>query len=162
MKQAIVGALVIVAVGLAGFLFLEHEWTKDRGPAVGYVLEKSAKTGRVRLEVVITRQMVMADVIPMAENGTALWDRWMREHFELRDESGQTAAFQRAGTSQLIDERKAFNPEFYIWTRMDSNRTYTLDYIPVTTAAKRYRYTFAAPLESQAFDRVYFPKVKGD
>ena len=35
MKQALIGAAVILAVGFGTYAWLRHEWTKDRGHQAG-------------------------------------------------------------------------------------------------------------------------------
>jgi hypothetical protein len=158
MKQALIGAVIILMVGGVGFWVLHHEWTKDRGQQVGFALGKS-QGGQVDLHVIVSRDMTLVEGPALAPSGAIMWLDWVKDHFDLRDDAGQPVPMLRAGTSTLINEREAFNPEFYVTAKLRAGTAYTLDYIPHVGQPKRNRHTFTAPAEGQAFQRIYFKTV---
>lgn len=159
MKQAMIGAAVILMLAGLGYWLLQREWTKDRGHQIGYALG-NPNNGDVELHVVVSRQMTLIQgPRPTPGGGSQSWVDWVKEHFDLRDAAGQQIPMSRCGTSTVINEREAFNPEFYVWAHVRAGTTYTLDYIPTFGGSKRYRHTFTVPPEGQKFERIYFETV---
>lgn len=158
MKQALIGAAVILAVGFGTYAWLRHEWTKDRGHQVGWAIGKMNKD-RGELHVIVTREMTIIEGPRGMLGGAPQWQDWVKDHFELKDAAGQRVQMNRAGTSTVINEREAFNPEFYVNAGVRIGTTYTIDYIPVVGQPKRYRHTFTVAPEGKEFERIYFPTV---
>jgi hypothetical protein len=159
MKQAVVATGIILVLAALGYWGLHREWTKDRGHQIGYALGNPVN-GDVELHVVVSRQMTLTQGPRAVGGGVGSWVDWVKEHFELRDAAGQQIPMNRSGTSTVINEREAFNPEFYVWAHVRGGTTYTLDYIPVFGQPKRYRHTFTAAPEGQKFERIYFETVQ--
>ncbi len=156
MKKLLVGMFLFAAAVGVGVIFLENEWHRDRGEQIG-IAAGNPSSESLELNVVISRQMVTRDPpAHVAESGAVLWQEWVPAHFELTDQAGQRVSMQRAGTSSIINPRKAFNPEFYLTARVKPGGTYTLDYIPTVGATQRYRYIFTVPPEKMKYERVYF------
>lgn len=159
MKQLMIALVVFLVLAAAGYWLLEREWSKDRGPQIGYALGNPT-AGDVELHVVVSREMSMIEKPRLTQSGAQQWLDWVKEHFDLRDAAGQQIPLARSGTSIVINEHEAFNPEFYVWARVHAGTTYTLDFIPVAGQPKRYRRTFTAAAEGQKFERDYFETVQ--
>ncbi|HQL55087.1 MAG: hypothetical protein KA383_17630 [Phycisphaerae bacterium] len=163
MKQMFVGGAVLVLLvgGLVayGVRHLRAQFSGAEGFPVGFALG-NAGSNSIELHVAVTHDMVKADPPTITPNGVLLWNEWVPQHFELRDAAGQSVRLNRAGTSVVINERKAFNPEFYLVARLTPGTTYSLDYIPYVGENKRHRHTFTATAAEQPFQRLIFETIR--
>ncbi|MGD8450533.1 MAG: hypothetical protein PVJ57_01835 [Phycisphaerae bacterium] len=163
--RAIIGLVIVAACGL-GAWYVYSQTKSDPGFAIGLAMG-NPESGDIELHVVVAMAMTMQDKLTSVTlaDGTVsrqTWPEWIAEHFVLRDDSGQKIELRKEGWSNLIKERQALNPEFYLVGKLKSDVRYTFDYIPSRDSSVRHRYAFVAPAEAQPFERVYFETIKGD
>ncbi len=143
MKAVIVGLVIVAAVGGAFYYFFAAV-NADPGFAIPLAIGAPV-AGEVELNVAVSMLMPRREG-PKLGNAGLLWDEWVADHFDLRDESGNKIPLIRSNFSQLIPDRKAGGtPEFFLTTKLKPGQRYTFDYIPFVPAP-RYRYAFTAPI----------------
>ena len=98
MKQLVIGVVIILMLAGLGFWLLNREWTKDRGPQIGFALGNPID-GELELHVVVSRQMTMIQEPRVSTSGAQQWLDWVKDHFDVRDAAGQRLALNRSSTS---------------------------------------------------------------
>ena len=159
MKKLVIWVIIGTLVCFAGLMWIDHERSKDPGYLIGFTLG-NPQDGVVELHMVVSMGMTRTEERRLASGEAGSWDQWIRDHFELRDDSAQTVGLVLLAHSSLISERQAHNPEFFLKVKLQAGGTYTLDYIPRRAESKRYRHAFTVPAAGQPFKRVYFDLVE--
>lgn len=162
MKQAMVAVVILIALVFAGYHFMEKEVTKDRGHQVGFAIGLP-RGDLIELHVIVTRQMVTTEPpIAKGDAGVPDWIEWVNQHWCLRDANGTKLTMNRAGTSPIIADQKAFNPEFFVKADLQKGASYTLEYVPYRAGTSCYRHAFTASPDGQPFQRLYFETAPRD
>jgi hypothetical protein len=160
MKKLVVWMVVLGGACGLGLWFLRHVASKSAGFAVGYALGNPHEDN-VELHVVVSISMIRYEGPRLSGSGATLWDDWIAEHFAVRDASGQKVTLQKVGWSDLITERQANNPEFYLVGKLRARGTYTFDYIPFRDSTLRFRHTLTVLSQGQPFERRIFRQMMG-
>jgi hypothetical protein len=162
MKRLVIWSVVIFVACGAGAWWLNSIWSKERGFLLGFAYGQTEFDG-FELHVIVAMPMVNIEGPRLDERTAAvLWDEWVEQHFDLRDDADNSLKLVRAGSfSSLIPDEKAGNPEFFLKAEVTPGVTYTLDYKPERAVPKRYRHTFTALTEGQPLQRLYFKTVDG-
>lgn len=154
----------LFAIGLLCFLAfilyfaVSRETAQDPGRMIPIGLGNATPTS-VDLHLAVGIGMPRRDG-PKLVHGVIQWDKWVEEHFELRDASGTRVPFRRNNFSRIIPEPTAGTPEFFLHATLKPGTTYTIDYIPVAGDPTRYRYKLTAPSENTGPERVVFAPVE--
>lgn len=157
MKGLIIFGVVALAALCATFYFMGKGMGDDEDIPFGMMVSKM-ENGEGLLEVCVTFGMTHAESAKLV-GGVQQWDKWVAEHFDLRDPDGRKVEFRRATFPKNITEQQAMNPEFYLQATVKPGK-HTLDYIPVLADKKVYRHSFTIPEAGLPFARPSLQGVK--
>jgi|CXWL01.1.fsa_nt_gi hypothetical protein len=158
MKGLIIFAIILVLVGGGIWVGLTKTLMSDTGLYI-LVASGDAGEGKVELNISVDLPFVFKESPRYDERGNALWDEWIEQHYDMRDEAGKAVPGFRIAHSRFVDERKIKNlPEFYLKYVLDKGRKYTLVNHPFLAKKSKYTYTFTA--EPKPAERIQFPPVK--
>ncbi len=156
------GLIVLVLIGVAvvvGFIWSASRMSADPGRTIALVFGVPDEE-TIEIHAAVAPGMVAAEGPRMDRNGNVLWDEWIAEHFDLRDEAGDKVPMHRRNFSDLIPANKVVGtPEFYVAAKLRIGGRYTFDYIPLVRVGKRYRHTFTAPEDDTSVKRPNFGPV---
>jgi hypothetical protein len=146
--------------GLAAVLavfFAKHHLSKEEGRPIGIAFgNPNSGQNSVELHVVVSMGMPRIQEPRLGPTGGLQWFEWIDEHFDLRDPSGAKVPMKKMGFSNLINDRQAMTPEFFIGATLTPGVKYRFDYIPVLGEPLRYRHEFVAPAGKTDFVREDF------
>lgn len=155
MKALVYVALLGVAI-IAGYFVLTGEMAEEQGPLVG-VAFGLPENDTIEVHLVVSGSMVRVDPPRMDLRGNILWDEWVEQHFQLRDEAGQPIKLIKQNASAVIPDHKAGGtPEFYLFARIKQSTKHNLSYRQVLSEGKAYQFDFTAPQEATDIRRVAF------
>jgi hypothetical protein len=157
MKSLIIFGVVALAALFATFYFMGKGMEDDGDIPFGMAVSK-IENGEGLLEVLVTFGMTRAESAKVV-GGVQQWDRWVAEHFDLRDANGGKVEFRRSNFGKNITEQQAMTPEFYLQANVKPG-AYTLDYIPVLADKTRFRHKFTVPAGGIPFERPSLKLVK--
>jgi hypothetical protein len=158
MKGLIILAIIIVLVGGGIWVGLTKTLMSDTGLYV-LVASGDAPDDKIELNISVDLPFVFKEPPKLDTQGNQLWDEWIAQHYDMRDEAGKIIPGFRIAHSQYVDERKIKNlPEFYLKYVLEKDRKYTLTNHPFLAKKTKYAYTFTAV--AKPAERIQFPPVK--
>lgn len=151
--KGLIGFGVVALAALCGvFWYLGSQMGEDNDLPFGMAASKP-QNGECELLFVVSMAMPRIQG-PKLDRGAVMWDKWVAEHFQLRDKNGKLYSMTRSmhGNSALISDQQAMNPEFYLRALVPPGE-YTIDYIPVLEEKRRMRLKFTIGNEGMPFER---------
>ncbi|MFN0136224.1 MAG: hypothetical protein ACKVS9_08925 [Phycisphaerae bacterium] len=88
-------------------------------------------------------------------------DDWIKNKFQLKDDSGAAVTLRRSNFSKGIPDAVSGTAEFYLHGQLKPGKSYTLEYVPIVEEGVRHRHTFAAPASAVDAERVTLTLVEG-
>ena len=159
--KPLIWLVAIGGLGLIAFFWMSSVMTGDQG--IGITLAYGNIQGdlievNAAVDMGITRRE--GPRIDPNRSEQELWEEWLTEHFDLRDDSGARVELKRVGQSLLMDVMKMPGaPDFFLTAKLRTRVQYSFDYIPRRAESARYRYTFVAPAEKTGMKRRTFELV---
>lgn len=123
----------------------------DEATPIGIAVAK-AQNGACEMHIVVSMGFPRRQG-PKLEGGVQNWNKWIDEHFEVREVGGGRIPLRRANFSSIISEAQAMNPEFYLAASVKPGKKYIFDYIPVLEEKTRLRQELSIPEEGLPFAR---------
>lgn len=147
---------VLSAVLLAGFLA-----SCSGGEPKLVACACGAESGdNVTFELAVGMVRSDMDSPQLDANLNPMWDLWVQEHYEMRNSAGELTPMSRVVSAKAIPQRKITGAEeFFIRAVLKKGETYTLDIIPMTGGAIKYRHQFTASSQDFPFSRRYFDQM---
>jgi hypothetical protein len=151
-KQIIALGAIIVIIGVATAAWVNNSITADKGEMIGFAVSK-VENGEQRMHIVVSLGMVRNDP-PKLVAGVSQYEDWIAEKFVVREAAGgKPIRLMKTGNSQLIDDRKAANPEFFLEGRLKPKTKYIFEFKRFNSDTRRYRIEFTTRDDGIPFAR---------
>lgn len=157
--KGIIGIFVVGVVACVASVVILGKSANDDSYSTAVGFSDPVK-GKMIMHVAVALLTSSKDPPKMEANGlTPRWNDWIESHYQLFDSKRQPVELFRTGGSNIIPDKKAGNPEFFLAADVNEGEEYTFDYIPIKKEKKRYRWKFTAPSEKET-KRPKFEPVK--
>ncbi len=161
MKSAVILAILIALVGSGVWCGVMKKSMADEGI---WLLTAMGNAHEKKVQVVVAAETGAVFRNPPREDkdGNTLWEEWLTEHYEMRDDSGNLIPGSRIAHTSLVDEQKVKGlPEFFVLFTVEQGKAHTLDYLLTSKKGNkiRYRHSFIAPDSTLPPERVTFKPV---
>ena len=159
--KGLIGLGIVGLVGV-GLVYWVASWsTSDPGIAIAHAFGNPAEdTIELHVAVYMGPRTEPPRIDPDLSD-LQLWQEWLDEHYQLRDDAGTTVEIERIGHSLLMPAHKVGGaPEFFLKAGLRQGTEYTFDFTPRRAEPNRYRYTFIAPAEGEGIKRKTFEPVE--
>lgn len=154
--RGIVGLFVVGLLAAGVTIYFSKKMSEDPGQLTAIAFGEP-HAGEMEFHVAVDLGTVQSEGPKLMPNGVPLWDQWLEEKFDLRDESGTRVPFTRISQSALMKDIKVGGaPEFYLRAMVKPGVKYTFIYTKRIDEGLKYRHEFSAPTARTDMQRVNF------
>ena len=160
MRGIVILAVLIALTGAVSWWAVMRQSMSDQGVWL-LVATGNPHGDTTNMDVSVELPTVMQEPVKTDEHDNPLWELWVSEHYQMRDEAGNDVPGARQAHSLLVNEEKTINlPEFYIHFNLKQGQKYTLEFIPHLAKKTHYRHEFVLSDEKQHVERMQFEAFK--
>jgi len=152
------GGGLLAALAFVIWYAIGSKMSEDAGEAVPIAFAAPSKDV-VMVEIAVSMFSYKNDGPRQINGRFQTKDEWVKDHFELKDASGNAVPLRRAEFAKALPSNVAGTPEFYLQADLKPGGSYAFDFIPYVDAGQRYRHQFTAPTDKFEADRVLFKPV---
>jgi len=140
MKKVLALLVIVAAAIVLGY------WGMNKMSTSGMAMELAfgPPTSGIPMQAVIKASWSNED--PKAPSG--VWQKWIHEHFELKDSTGTPVLFSYQVSSELMPSVSGGGDAGFLSTTLTPGQVYTLVFRPDPHKSLRYQMTITAPTKA--------------